>query len=77
MAQQAELLFSCLNLELLSHATGLHIVSVLFEAINMVGKLILGAKTKCFFGKIMLPEFTCGKLILPFHPQFMIFGDWL
>jgi hypothetical protein len=34
-----------------------------------LGKLILRAKTKYFFGKIMLPEFTCGKLILPGDPQ--------
>ena len=28
---------------------------------------------KCFFGKLMLPEFTCGKLILPTHFQRAIF----
>ena len=41
------------------------------------GKLILRAKTKFIFGKIMLPESTCGKLILPFGLQFIDFGDWL
>lgn len=30
-----------------------------------LGKLILGAKMKYFFGKIMVPECTCGKLMLP------------
>jgi len=48
-----------------------------FEEIIVVSKVILRAKAKCFFGKIMVPEFTCGKLILPFRSQFINFSDWL
>jgi hypothetical protein len=25
----------------------------------------------------MVPEFTCGKIILPFRHQFINFGNWL
>ena len=38
---------------------------------------ILWEKTECFFGKIMLPECTCGKFILPFFLQFIILDNSL
>ncbi len=40
------------------------------------GTHILSANIQYFFGKIMVPEFTCGKVMLPFCPQLVDFGDW-
>jgi hypothetical protein len=34
-------------------------------------------KSKIFFGNLMVPEFTCGKLILPTHFQRAIFCNGL
>lgn len=49
----------------------------LLKGKTAAGKHILSSKTQCFFGKIMVPEFTCGKVMLPFLAQFINFSDWL
>ena len=51
------------------HFDGLIVAGTENAVTEDLGELILGAKLKYFFGKIMLPECTCGKLILPSGPQ--------
>jgi hypothetical protein len=34
-------------------------------------------KQEYFFGNLMVPEFTCGKLILPTHFQYVGFCQWI
>ncbi len=49
---------------------------VLFERKSRGWEALLSAKIQYFFGKIMVPEFTCGKVMLPFRSQLVDFGDW-
>ncbi len=80
MAQRPETILPSLNLNFSANklcATVFNNTSSSFKGKAVAGEHILSAKIHFFFGKIMLPEFTCGKLILPFRFQFMNFGDYL
>jgi hypothetical protein len=59
------------------HFDGIIVAGAENAVTEYLEKPILGAKMKYFFGKIMLPECTCGKLILPFRHQFINFSNWV